>query len=165
MKKMIETVNYEIVRKHAEQNAERERQIREKEAALTERERAQDERQGVLDDREAKLKEAEDKLIEEKADLQKDRGSVHEALTTLKAALIDFEDLKSQPDADLSRKAYNESVRLKSGKTIEDMYQDHLRELAADRKRKMDHFEGIANQYDQEYGSVDLSSVERQYGE
>jgi len=43
-------------------------------------------------------------------------------------------------------------------------YQDHLRQLAADRKRKMDYFEGIANQYDQEYGSVDMSSVERQVG-
>lgn len=161
----INQQNYEIVKKYAEQNAERERQIKEKEAALTERERAQDERQGVLDDREAKLKEAEDKLTEERTDLQNDRESVHEVLTTLKTALIDFEDLKSQPDADLSRKAYNESVKLKSGKTIEDMYQDHLRQLVADRKRKMDYFEGIANQYDQEYGSVDLSSVERQVGE
>lgn len=39
-----------------------------------------------------------------------------------------------------------------------------MRQLAADRKRKMDYFEGIANQYDQEYGSVDMSSVERQVG-
>ena len=45
------------------------------------------------------------------------------------------------------------------------MYQDHLHELAAERKMKLDHFAAITDQYEQEHGSVDVSSIERRIGD
>jgi len=56
-------------------------------------------------------------------------------------------------------------LRSKNGKTVEEMYQEHLKSLALERKNKLNHLESIAILYSQRYGLSDLSSLERNIGE
>lgn len=75
----------------------------------------------------------------------------------------DIEIIRAQ-DTDMSRKKFMEKLHGKNSKSAEEMYQDYLSTLAAERKATLDRWGEIADQYAREHKENDLGSLERQTG-
>ena len=103
-------------------------------------------------------------LEEQKAMMAEEQYRLQSDAQRLKIAIDEFEKIRSE-DSDLSRRKYMDHLRSKTGKTVEEMYQEYLKSLASERKNKLKYLESIANLYDQEHGLSDLSSLERNIGE
>ena len=111
----------------------------------------------------ADREEMEKEIDEQRTEIAEQQEALQANVLRLKNAIAEAEELRH--DSDISRKRFMEGLHAKGSKSAEEMYQEHLRSEAVERKRKLDHFAEIASQYDQEYGAIDLNSLKRQAGE